>query len=128
MLTAAARPVLRGETSLMLRRPPVRQRKKKSTRVSTGAASPAWMVGSSSVDSPTFAAEDALFQSLRQWRAERAREQGVPAYAILHDRVLREIATLRPDSLDALATINGIGTVKIERYGQGVLAVVNHSG
>ncbi|RKN42971.1 DNA helicase RecQ [Streptomyces hoynatensis] len=65
-----------------------------------------------------------LFEALRAWRAEQAREQGVPAYVIFHDATLREIATLRPASLSALSGIGGVGEKKLATYGEGVLAVL----
>ena len=65
-----------------------------------------------------------LFEALRAWRAEQAREQGVPAYVIFHDATLREIATLRPASLAALSRVGGVGEKKLATYGPGVLAVL----
>jgi ATP-dependent DNA helicase RecQ len=49
----------------------------------------------------------------------------VPAYVILHDRVLREIASGRPSSLAALGRISGIGENKLRRFGERLLALVN---
>jgi ATP-dependent DNA helicase RecQ len=64
-----------------------------------------------------------LFEALRAWRLEQARAQGVPAYVILHDRTLAAIAQARPGSIAALARIDGIGTAKLERYGEALLAL-----
>jgi ATP-dependent DNA helicase RecQ len=61
------------------------------------------------------------FSSLRQWRAEAAREQNVPAYVIFHDATLRHIAEANPKTRAALAKINGVGGSKLERYGEDVL-------
>ncbi|EXI89895.1 MAG: ATP-dependent DNA helicase UvrD2 [Candidatus Accumulibacter sp. BA-94] len=61
---------------------------------------------------------------LRQWRSAKAREQGVPAYVILHDRTLLEIAALLPGSPRALLTVPGIGLAKVQRYGDELLALV----
>ncbi len=107
-LTAAARPVLRGEETLMLRRQQPRARH----RVARAAATP------SHADTP-------LFEALREWRARHAREQGVPAYVILHDRTLRELAAARPPTVDELLRINGIGAAKAARYGAKLLEVIN---
>ena len=116
-LTAAARPVLKGETTLHLRR----QRRQKSApagrrgaRRKTGAAPPA------DVDA-------ALYEALRAWRAGQARTQGVPAYVILHDRTLHELAAHQPASLDALLDIPGIGQAKAERYGAELLALLQRA-
>jgi ATP-dependent DNA helicase RecQ len=68
--------------------------------------------------------EDPLFLSLRAWRRETANEKGVPAYVILHDATLREIAARRPATLADLGEISGLGTKKLEAYGEAVLAVV----
>ncbi len=65
-----------------------------------------------------------LFLALRAWRRETANEKGVPAYVILHDSTLREISAHRPATLDELGEIPGLGTKKLEAYGEGVLAVV----
>lgn len=61
---------------------------------------------------------------LRNWRAEKAREQGVPAYVILHDRTLRELAERRPNSPTALLEVPGIGLAKAERYGEDLLELL----
>ena len=64
------------------------------------------------------------FEALRELRTRLAREQSVPPYVIFHDRTLREIATLHPASLGELAEIGGIGSSKLERYGDAVLEVL----
>lgn len=64
------------------------------------------------------------FEALRAWRAEQAREQGVPAYVIFHDATLREIATTWPTSVGQLGGIGGVGEKKLATYGEGVLAVL----
>ncbi|MGW8379258.1 DNA helicase RecQ [Streptomyces sp. ODS28] len=65
-----------------------------------------------------------LFEALRAWRAEQAREQGVPAYVIFHDATLREFAMRRPRSIGDMGGISGVGEKKLATYGEGVLAVV----
>ncbi|AIR99904.1 DNA helicase RecQ [Streptomyces glaucescens] len=65
------------------------------------------------------------FEALRAWRAEQAREQGVPAYVIFHDATLREIATVWPTSVRELGGISGVGEKKLATYGEGVLAVLS---
>ena len=113
-LTDAARPVLRGEREVHLRVDPERAARPSRQRARGDAASlPA--------DSP----QAQLFERLRSWRADSAREQGVPPYVVFHDSTLRAIAELRPADLDALASISGIGRNKLDRYGEAVLAVVN---
>ena len=66
----------------------------------------------------------ALFDTLRQWRSAQAREDGMPAFVIFHDRVLHAIAASLPTDPEALTAIPGIGPAKLERYGRSVLAIV----
>ena len=108
-LTDEARPLLRGEAGFMLRLVPEKQRRTK--RRSTSLEIPAGI--------PT-----TLFDRLRAWRAETAKERNVPAYVIFHDATLREIALARPHSLAELAGISGIGDRKLEAYGEAIITVV----
>jgi DNA helicase-2/ATP-dependent DNA helicase PcrA len=66
----------------------------------------------------------ALFDALREWRLSIARETDKPAYTILGDATLAEIAEVRPSSIAQLARINGIGPAKIDRYGATILTLV----
>ena len=52
----------------------------------------------------------------------------MPAYVIFPDRTLEEIAARRPGSIDALASVHGVGASKLERYGQDVLRVLREGG
>lgn len=58
---------------------------------------------------------------LREWRRLTSKEQAVPAFVVLHDTTLDEIARVRPSSLTELLTITGIGERKAEMYGQKIL-------
>ena len=49
----------------------------------------------------------------------------MPPYVIFHDATLAELARLKPDRLEQLAGITGIGQAKLERYGEDFLAVIN---
>jgi DNA helicase-2/ATP-dependent DNA helicase PcrA len=69
-----------------------------------------------------------LFDALREWRLSVARETDKPAYTILGDATLAEIAEVRPTSIAGLARINGIGPAKIDRYGSTILALVAAAG
>ncbi len=70
------------------------------------------------------AAGGALFEKLRSWRSDRAREESVPPYIVFGDKVLREIARQRPANLDELGDISGIGPAKLDKYGEMVLALL----
>jgi len=65
-----------------------------------------------------------LVAELRAWRSRRAREDGVPAYVVLHDTTLHELAARRPGSAAELAVVKGLGPTKIERYGDELLDVL----
>jgi len=65
-----------------------------------------------------------LFEALRAFRIETAREEQVPPYVIASDRTLRDIALLRPANLDELLLAHGIGPAKAERFGAALLKVV----
>jgi ATP-dependent DNA helicase RecQ len=69
-------------------------------------------------------ADDGLVERLRQWRLARSREDGVPAFVVLHDSTLRELAAVQPQSHGELASIKGLGPAKLERYGDDLLAVI----
>lgn len=69
-------------------------------------------------------ADEGLFERLRAWRLERARVDEVPAYVVLHDATLRELASAKPASELDLAAVKGFGPTKLERYGEDVLAVI----
>ncbi|WP_150680532.1 DNA helicase RecQ [Pandoraea pneumonica] len=113
ILNAAARPVLKGETTLSLRRQ--RAVASKKSRFA-GYASPAIELDP---------ADQQLFDKLRAWRQDMAKTQQVPAYVILHDRTLRELAQRRPRHRDGLVDITGLGEAKIERYGEALVELMN---
>lgn len=70
--------------------------------------------------------EDApLLSALKAKRRALAETARVPAYVIFTDRTLIEMAETRPDTLDAMARINGVGAKKLERYGAMFLEVIN---
>jgi DNA helicase-2/ATP-dependent DNA helicase PcrA len=66
----------------------------------------------------------ALFDRLKEWRRKRAKEDGVPAYVVFHDRTLAEIAERECKDWADLAAISGIGPAKLERYADEILAIV----
>jgi ATP-dependent DNA helicase RecQ len=65
-----------------------------------------------------------LVEELRAWRSRRSQKDGVPAYVVLHDATLHELAARRPRSTAELAAIKGFGPAKLERYGDELLAVL----
>jgi DNA helicase-2/ATP-dependent DNA helicase PcrA len=71
--------------------------------------------------------DEALFERLREWRSERANEQSLPAYCVFTDATLTAIAEARPADRAALAGIPGVGSTKLERYADEVLALLGGS-
>ena len=95
------------------------ERTAKVARSRTGAT------GSRSTVAAELGEEDReVFERLRAWRTEQAREQGVPAYVVFPDATLIELARARPSSSAALAEVSGVGAKKLERYGEAVLRVL----
>jgi ATP-dependent DNA helicase RecQ len=113
-LSEASGGVLRGETPVPLRRDALGR---------TGGGGGSSRQRKSSADDVAAGDRD-LFEALRAWRAEKAREQGVPAYIVFGDATLRPIAAARPASIGDLDGITGIGAKKREAYGDGILTVV----
>jgi len=68
--------------------------------------------------------EEELFQRLRALRKELADRQGVPAYIVFSDKVLREMASRRPSGSAELLDLPGVGPAKLERYGQSFLSEI----
>jgi len=75
--------------------------------------------------SPHEDADEGVVSRLRDWRLERSRSDGVPAYVVLHDTTLHELAAAKPRTLHELAGVKGLGPVKLERYGDDLLAVLD---
>jgi DNA helicase II / ATP-dependent DNA helicase PcrA len=71
--------------------------------------------------------EEQTFEALRQWRKEVALEADVPAFVVFTDATLTAIAEARPESLEQLAKLPGVGASKLEKYGEAVLAVLVES-
>jgi ATP-dependent DNA helicase RecQ len=67
------------------------------------------------------AAEEALAARLKQWRAAEAKQLGVPAYLVLHDRTLTALAQARPANPKQLLEVSGMGPSKVERFGDALL-------
>ncbi|HET7670327.1 MAG TPA: DNA helicase RecQ [Burkholderiales bacterium] len=112
-LTAGSRAVLKGERDVTLRAWREARKSRRRAAAATG-------------DLPV--AAQPLFERLRAWRVEAARRHGVPAYVIFHDATLREVARARPQSMEALRGISGIGAKKLEAYGADIINLVEEAG
>ena len=113
-LTEASREVLRGERQLRLRRPAKTLPKKSERRLVDKTRVSADVADTSGID-------ESLYEALRTWRREVSKQHGVPAYTVFHDSTLRELARVRPRTLNELRSISGIGATKLERYGTALL-------
>ena len=106
-MTDAARPILRGEANITLRRDTVEK------------ARPGYTVKTQVAD------EDAsLLSALKAKRRALAEAAGAPAYVIFPDRTLIEMAEKRPMTLDEMMGITGVGAKKLESYGALFLSVI----
>ena len=113
-LTESARMILKGEKNLNLRED---VKAIKPSKDSKPSSSPRSKDPLSETDIP-------LWDALRACRKQIAEEQGIPPYMVFHDSTLKEIAEQRPSSERAMLGVNGIGQVKLERFGHAFLQVV----
>jgi ATP-dependent DNA helicase RecQ len=107
----AGRAVLTGKARIELRRDAVAEGRK----ARKGAAAPPLAAGD---------ADQALFQALRARRTALAKAQSVPAYVILPDRSLLDMARRKPETAAEMSGIHGIGEAKLARYGEAFLEVI----
>ena len=107
-LTPRAKPLLRGEESLMLRELVQRSKKPRA-----------------GVDKkPLDANDQPLFDELRALRKSLAGEHSVPPFVIFHDKTLLEMVAGQPLSMAEMAEINGVGEHKLNRFGEAFLSVI----
>lgn len=105
-LTEQSRGLLRGEETLECRIDTLESTKSTIARATSEA-----------VDTP-------LWRAFKAWRLEKAQAQGVPPYVIFHDQTIQSIIDARPETLEALGQVHGVGRHKLQRYGDEVLAVL----
>jgi ATP-dependent DNA helicase RecQ len=72
--------------------------------------------------------DEALLAALRAWRTSEAQAADVPAYVVAHNDLLARIAAARPQTLEQLGKIRGIGPKKLAQYGAGILDVIAGQG
>ena len=120
-LTDSAREVLRGAVPVRLRVAADAPRRGKAVartpRAAAGKTPPL----------PLDEGATKVFTDLKAWRAEVAREHNLPAYIVFHDASLAQMAHDRPATLDALASIPGVGAKKLQAYGGDILRLL-HGG
>ncbi|CAA0092604.1 ATP-dependent DNA helicase RecQ [Zhongshania aliphaticivorans] len=106
-LTDSARPILKGDEQLTLRKmvKPTKNPNRKSRSLPDSVNSSLW-------------------EALREHRKTLAAEQSIPAYMIFHDATLAEMAERQPQTLEQLSRVSGVGERKLDAYGQGFLAII----
>lgn len=109
-LTELCRPVLRGEQKLLLQ--------KLTRKVATARAR-------SKPEAFDLDYDELLYEQLREWRMTTAKQKGLPPYTILHDSTLKEIAATKPQSIESLLDISGIGAAKLDQYGSALIDIIN---
>jgi ATP-dependent DNA helicase RecQ len=134
VLTEDGRAVMKGQRPVRLLLPPS-ERATRAGRLRdagptatqpvaapTGAASPPRVAGTAAPELDM--AATLLFEALRRHRLDVARREGIAPFIVASDRTLRDIARIRPRTLDELQLAHGIGEQKAGRYGAGLLEVV----
>jgi ATP-dependent DNA helicase RecQ len=107
-LTPGAAGVLRDGAAVELARPRIRQKAKKKPAIALELGPP----------------DQELFEQLRALRKRLADEAGVPPYIVFGDAALVEMSRAKPSSEEELLAVNGVGEVKLQRYGQAFLEVI----
>jgi ATP-dependent DNA helicase RecQ len=109
-MTDRARPILRGEAAISLRKDALRDRSGPVVRAQVAEE------------------DEALLSALKARRRALADAANVPAYVVFPDRTLIEMAERRPQTLDEMAAINGVGAKKLDSYGRVFLEVITGAG
>ena len=109
-MTEMARPILRDEQKIELRKDTIIKEVRK-TKVKSLVAEE----------------DETLFSALKSKRRFLAEALNAPAYVVFADAVLMEMARSRPSSLDEFSKLSGVGAVKLERYGKAFLEVINNN-
>ena len=111
-LTEAARPVLKAEQSLHLRRMSTQAKRK-----GKAASRKKMPVSIAPIDQP-------LWDALRKLRKQLSDVAGVPAYVVFNDSTLADMIALKPQNAEQMADVSGVGSHKLEQYGEQFLAVI----
>jgi len=115
-LTEKSWPVLKGTQRVQLRKDPHPIKLKRSVKPS-----------SRTVLEFENEVERELFEKLRLLRLEIARQFELPPYVVFHDKTLKEMAILKPQSRTAMLQVTGIGEKKLERFGDRFFEVIKEN-
>ena len=94
----------------------IRDQKTVMRRVPVGREKLAAPVGTK--DPTLSAADNDLFQKLRQLRAAQAKHEGIPPYFIFSDATLRDMCRKKPQNLSEMRQVSGVGVIKAQKYGK----------
>ncbi len=108
-ITDVGKDFLRNKEKVQLRKIVAKVKNKKAVMAEKSKKSSVYSLESD--------AENELFAELKAKRLEIAKAQNLPPYVIFHDKTLIEMATIKPNSLDEMAKISGVGEAKIKKYG-----------
>ncbi|MHC1711607.1 MAG: DNA helicase RecQ [Solidesulfovibrio sp.] len=118
VLTDAAWDILKGRRGLTMRLPAEPERRSGRGSRSSGSRK-SWV--DEQLRTPE---ESVLWERLRAWRTDTAKEAGVPPYVVFHDRTLLDIVLLKPQALAGLTEAGGMGRAKLEKYGPALWAML----
>lgn len=107
-------------------------RSTKATRSTKSTGSKASATGANPFSDAPISEQDiahpVLYNKLRQWRKETADEEGIPAFMVMHTKVLIAISNEMPTTTRELAAVKGFGPKKTQKYGEAVLNIINRCG
>lgn len=125
-LTERGAAVMRNEERAVMSWPGPPQARPPRQRASRSDLAPVAAEPTTSAPAPLASDVDSrIYQALADWRLDAARSLQQPAYCVLSNATLREIARFRPANLEQLAAMKGIGPSKLERYGAALLEVLD---
>lgn len=108
-LTELGFSILKGEKEIQFRKDILKKKSKSKTKPD---------------ETPIAEADQALFDLLREKRLSLAKSANLPPYVIFHDKTLKELASKKPNSLNEMANISGIGESKLKKYGEDFLSLI----
>jgi ATP-dependent DNA helicase RecQ len=114
-ITPRGREVLRGKAKVELRSEALVERPDKQRRRPAPAATASGALS---------AADTALLEALKKLRRELATAKNLPAYVVFPDKTLLDMVLMKPQTRDQMASVHGVGTAKLEQYGDAFLAAV----
>ncbi len=121
-LTFSGWKVLKGEEEVLLRKEQPKMPKEKGTRARKDRGQNR---GAARAEVNASSGKSAVFDALRELRSKLAKEKNLPPYVIFHDAALLEMAQKMPQTRSAFAQISGVGSLKLERYAEDFLTVLN---